>query len=373
MLQPSTRLRTLALGALAVSSALALTACGSDSNAGDPAGGGSQSTGKITCGGKGKLLASGSTAQKNAMDAWVKNYQAACKGTQINYKDIGSGGGIQEWLQGTTAFAGSDSALKPEERSRSKKVCKSGQGVDLPMVGGPIAVSYHLSGVEHLVLDAPTLAKVFDGKITKWNHPAIKKLNPKAKLPAKTIQAFHRSDESGTTENLGKYLSAAAGGAWKHPQGKSWPAKGGQSASGSAGIAQQVKQTDGAIGYFELSYAKANSLDTVAIDTGAKKPAQATTQNASRAIADAEVAGAGKDLALKLNYKTNSPGAYPLVLVTYEIACDKGNKPSTLKATKSFLNYAASKGGQSTLAELGYAPLPDGIAAKVRKTVPTLS
>ncbi|MGW8374174.1 phosphate ABC transporter substrate-binding protein PstS [Streptomyces sp. ODS28] len=372
MSQRTNRLRALAFGAVAVSGALVLTACGSDNNAQNPNSSTAQAAKNIKCEGKGKLLASGSTAQKNAVDLWKKNYEAACKGTQINYKDIGSGGGIQEWLQGTTAFAGSDSALKPDEVAESKKVCKSGQGVNLPMVGGPIAVSYNLSGVKDLVLDAPTLAKIFDSKIKKWNDPAIKKLNPKANLPAKDIQAFHRSDESGTTQNLGKYLGDAAPQDWKYEDGKSWPAKGGQSASGSAGVAQQVKQTEGAIGYFELSYADANSLSKVKLDTGAKQPVEATSENASKAIADAEVKGKDKDLALDLDYKTKSEGAYPLMLVTYEIACDKGNKKDTLAATKSFLNYTASKEGQSALSELGYAPLPDSIAEKVRKTIPEL-
>ncbi|WP_314175081.1 phosphate ABC transporter substrate-binding protein PstS [Streptomyces winkii] len=370
MLQRTIRLRALALGAVAVSGALVLTACGSDTNTSKDA---QKAAKNIKCEGKGKLLSSGSTAQKNAVDAWVKNYQTACKETQINYKDIGSGGGVQEWLQGTTAFAGSDSALKPDEVAKSKKVCKGGQGVNLPMLGGPVAISYNLNGVDDLVLDAPTIAKIFDSKIKKWNDPAIKKLNPDAKLPSTDIQAFHRSDESGTTQNLGKYLGTAAEGDWKYPDEKSWQAKGGQSASGSAGVAQQVKQTDGAIGYFELSYATANNLDSVKVDTGAGKPVEPTSENASKAIADAKVVGKDKDLALELNYKTKAEGAYPIVLVTYEIACDKGNKPKTLDATKSFLTYTAGEEGQGELAKLGYAPLPDEIAQKVRGVIPELS
>jgi phosphate transport system substrate-binding protein len=370
VIQRTNRLRALALGAIAVSGALVLTACGSDTNTSKDA---QKAAANIKCDGKGKLLSSGSTAQKNAVDAWVKNYQTACKETQINYKDIGSGGGIQEWLQGTTAFAGSDSALKPDEVAKSKKVCKGGQGINLPMLGGPIAISYNLPGVDDLVLDAPTLAKIFDSKIKKWNDTEIKKLNPDAKLPSTDIQPFHRSDESGTTQNLGKYLGTAAKSDWKYPDEKSWPAKGGQSASGSAGIAQQVKQTEGAIGYFELSYATANNLDSVKVDTDAGKAVEPTAENASKAIGDAEVTGKGKDLALDLNYKTKVEGAYPVILVTYEIACDKGNDAKTLDATKSFLNYTAGKDGQGELAKLGYAPLPDEIAQKVRKTIPELS
>ncbi|MFG2194731.1 phosphate ABC transporter substrate-binding protein PstS [Streptomyces sp. NPDC048639] len=366
-------LRALTVGAVALSGALVLTSCGSDNNAKDGADTDTAAASKIKCDGSGQLLASGSSAQKNAIDAWVQTYTTACKDTQINYKDIGSGGGITEFLQGSTAFAGSDSALKPEEVAESKKVCKGGQGINLPMLGGPIAIGFNVSGVDDLVLDAPTIAKIFDSKIKKWNDPAIKKLNPDAKLPSTEIQAFHRSDESGTTQNLGKYLGKAAPKDWKYEDEKSWPAKGGQSASGSSGVASQVKQTDGAIGYFELSYATSQKISTVKVDTGADQPVEATSDNASKAIAAAKLVGKGKDLAMDLDYTTKAQGAYPIILVTYEIACDKGNKTETLDAVKSFLTYTSSKDGQSILSEEGYAPLPEEIANKVRETVPTLS
>ncbi|MFD0315910.1 phosphate ABC transporter substrate-binding protein PstS [Streptomyces flavalbus] len=367
--------RALTLGALAVSGALALTACGSDDTSeGD---GGKASTtaaaGDIKCDdASGQLQASGSSAQKNAIDAWIKQYAAACKGVQLNYNPTGSGAGITAFLQGQTAFAGSDSALKPEEVEESKKVCTDGQAIDLPMVGGPIAVGFNVPGVDKLVLDAPTLAQIFDSKITNWNDEAIKKLNPDAELPDLKIQAYHRSDESGTTDNFTKYLQAAAPDDWKYEPAKTWEAKGGQSAQGSSGLAQQVKQTSGAISYFELSYA-ADGINTVSVKTEAAEPVDATVENATAAIGAAEVVGTGKDLALKLDYTPSADGAYPLVLVTYEIVCDKGNKADTLPATKSFLNYIASEGGQELLAEAGYAPIPDEIITKVRETISGLS
>ncbi|MFI9235914.1 phosphate ABC transporter substrate-binding protein PstS [Streptomyces sp. NPDC053079] len=375
-LQRTNRLRTVALGAIAVSGALVLTACGSDDNSGNGSGGGSGSTkaaGNIKCEGKGQLLASGSSAQKNAMDLWVKNFMAACKDIQVNYKPTGSGAGIQEFLQGKTAFAGSDSALKPEEVAKSKEVVKGGQGINLPLLGGPIAIGYKVPGVDNLVLDADTLAKIFDSKIEKWNDEAIKKLNPDAKLPDLKIQAFHRSDESGTTDNFTKYLKAAAEKSWPYAPAKAWAAKGGQSADGSAGVSSQVKQTPGAISYFELSYATANKIDTVKINTGAAAPVEATSDNASKAIAEAKITGTGQDLALKLNYATKAEGAYPITLVTYEVVGDKGNKADTLPATKSFLTYIASEDGQSVLKDLGYAPLPAEIAKKVRESIANLS
>ncbi|WP_327245175.1 phosphate ABC transporter substrate-binding protein PstS [Streptomyces sp. NBC_01320] len=377
-LQRKNRLRATALGALAVSSALVLTACGSDNNSGGGSTGGSgektSAASNIKCDdAKGQLLASGSSAQKNAMDLWVKDYMAGCKGVEINYKSSSSGEGIIAFNQGTVGFAGSDSALKPEEVADSKKICKTGQGINLPMVGGPIAIGFHLEGVDSLTLDAPTLAKIFDGKIKKWNDPAIAKLNSGAKLPDKAIQAFHRSEDSGTTQNLGKYLAATAPNDWKYEPEKKWPAPGGQAASGSAGVAAQVKQVDGSIGYFELSYASSQSISTVDINTGGSTPVKASSENASKAIAAAKIKGTGKDLALDLDYTTKAEGAYPIVLVTYEVVCDTGNKPETLSTVKSFLNYTASDEGQKVLTDAGYAPIPTEINAKVRETIASLS
>jgi phosphate transport system substrate-binding protein len=369
--------RALTLGALAVSGALALTACGSDDtgSSGDSGSSAPATTaaGSIKCDdAKGQLLADGSSAQKNAIDAWVKNFTQACNGVQINYKGSGSGAGITAFTQGQVAFAGSDSALKPEEVTASKQVCSGGQGIDLPMVAGPIAVAFNVSGVDGLTLDAATIAKIFDGKITKWNDAAIKKLNPSAKLPDLKIQAFHRSDESGTTDNFTKYLIAAAPNDWKYSGGKAWQAKGGQAAQGSSGVAQGVKQTNGAIGYMELSYAK-DGLKTVDIDTGASAPVKASSDGATKAVAAAQVVGTGSDLSLKLDYTTKADGAYPITLVTYEIVCDKGNKSASLPGTKAFLNYIASQEGQSILSGIDYAPMPDAIISKVRSTVASLS
>jgi len=153
-LQRKNRLRALSLGAVAVSGALALTACGSDDTGG---GSGDESApaanSAIKCeDAKGELLAAGSSAQKNAIDAWVKQYTASCKNVQINYKGSGSGAGITAFTQGQVAFAGSDSALKPEEVTASKEVCSGGQGIDLPMVGGPIPVydSFLWSGTSYM-------------------------------------------------------------------------------------------------------------------------------------------------------------------------------------------------------------------------------
>jgi phosphate transport system substrate-binding protein len=378
-LQRKNGLRALTVGAVAISGALVLTACGSDNNTASPSPSGSSSASSasdIKCDGNGQLLASGSSAQQNAVDAWVQAYQAACSGTTINYKASSSGEGIIDFTQGTDAFAGSDSPLKPEEVTAAKKSCTSGgTPINIPMVGGPIAIGYNVSGVDNLTLDASTIAKIFNSKITKWNDPAIKALNPGVTLPSTKIQAFHRQDESGTTDNLTKYLGTAAKADWPYPHAKAFAGKGGQSAAKSAGVAAQVKQTDGAIGYFELSYATASSIKTAKIATGAPSAVDASSANASTGIASAKVVGTGADLALDLSstYTTKAANAYPITLVTYEIACDKGNKASTLPLMKSFLTYTSSEAGQAKLSAAGYAPLPSEIATKVRATVAGLS
>ncbi len=366
--------RALTAVAAAVAGALALTACGSNDNSAAGSTGaasGVPAAGHVDCGSKADLLASGSTAQQNAMNVWVRDFMAACSGTQINYKGTGSGAGITEFLQGGTAFAGSDSPLTAAQIAQSKSVCKGGQAIDLPMVGGPIALVYNLPGVDNLVLDAPTVAKIFNAKITRWNDPAIKKLNPGVKLPSMPIQAYHRTEESGTTDNFTKYLKATTD--WPYSGGKAWQAKGGQSATGSSGVSAGVKQTAGSIAYDELSYATSNDLRTVKLATGAAQPVAVSASAASKAIADAKIVGTGGDLALKLNYATKAPGAWPIVLVTNEIVCDKGNKSATLSATKAFLDYIASDAAQHPLGGESYAPVPPAIQAKVEAAIAKLS
>jgi phosphate transport system substrate-binding protein len=328
----------------------------------------------IDCAKKGKVPGSGSTAQQNAMKYWIGQYQRACPGVRIAYNPVGSGAGVAQFLRAATAFGGSDSPLKSEDvELSSENACPGGRAIDLPMLGGPIAIGYNLRGVESLVLDAPTLARIFDARITAWNDPAIQRLNPDAELPDTPIRPVHRSDDSGTTQNFQSYLSGAAPEVWQYPAEKAWQGRLGESADGSSGVASVVDSNDGAIGYFELSFSVALKIDTVSIDTGAAEPVAPSPATASAGIAAAEIAGDGKDLRLNFDYATRDEGAYPIVLISYEIVCDRGNRSATLPALKSFLTYTASEEGQKSLAEIHYAPLPDSVAADVRQVVRTLS
>lgn len=134
-----------------------------------------------------------------------------------------------------------------------------------------------------------------------------------------------------------------------------------------------MKQVKNSISYVELSFAQTNSLKSAAINTGASKPVEATADNAATTFAKAKIAGTGSDLALTLDYATKEEGSYPLVLVTYEIVCDKGNKADTLETLKSFLTYAASDNGQKAIGSTGYVPLPKELASKVQAVIPTLA
>ncbi|WP_308011161.1 phosphate ABC transporter substrate-binding protein PstS [Streptomyces sp. AC495_CC817] len=326
----------------------------------------------ISCAAQGKVAGSGSTAQENVMEYWIEQYERACAPVQIAYNPVGSGAGVAQFVRGASAFGGSDSPLTQED-AENTAACAGGRAINLPMVGGPIAIGYNVPGVDDLVLDASTLAKIFDSRITTWDDPAIQKLNPGADLPSLDIQAVHRADSSGTTQNLQAYLAGAAPEVWPYEADKSWHGKGGHSADGSSGVAADVTSAPGSIGYFELSFAIKQRIDTVRIDTGAPTPLAPSPETASAGIAATEIVGRGKDLTLEFDYRTTAESTYPITLITYELVCDKGNDPKTLPALKSFLSYTAGDEGQRILPGIHYAPLPESVATEVRKVIGELS
>jgi phosphate transport system substrate-binding protein len=366
-------IRTGRAAAVLMAGALVLAACGSDNNSGGSGASGSASGGSISCQ-SGSIKASGSSAQKNAMTTWINTYQEACSGATINYSPSGSGAGVQDFQNNQTAFAGSDSAVKDADLDKANARCGSGnQAINLPMVVGPIAVAYNLPNQNGLVFTPSVLAQIFSGKITKWNDPAIAGLNSGATLPDATIVTFHRSDSSGTTDNFTKYLTAAGGSDWTYDHDKVWKAPGGQGAKGSDGVAAALKSTPNSLGYVEYSFTQEGGLQVAKIDNGGGAT-ELTPANAANAVAAAKVTGTGLDLTLSLDYATKTAGAYPIVLVTYEITCQKGLPSDQLALTKSFLTYTASSAGQSKLnAQSGYAPLPPDLDQKVQASVAAIS
>jgi phosphate transport system substrate-binding protein len=364
------------LATLTLAGSLALSACGSDDNT--AGGGASTASGSATnaeCA-EGTLNAEGSSAQKNAIEEAISTFQDACEGATVNYNPTGSGAGIKQFLAGQVDFAGSDSALKKEEKdgrietAEAEKYCGS-PAWNLPMVTGPIAVSYNVPGVDKLVLTPEVIANIFNGKVTTWNDPAIAKLNADAKLPSTAIKVFFRSDESGTTENFTKYLAAAAPKAWTDEPSKSWTGKG-EGKEKSSGVAGAVQSTEGGITYAEWSYAKDNKLGIAQVDNGSG-PVELTGESVGKAVAAAKADGEGNDLRLKLDYATQEAGAYPILLVTYEIVCSKSKDPAKAELTKAFLKHFSSEETQTALEEIGYAPLPDEVRTKVTAAIDALS
>lgn len=356
--------KSVKIAGLALASTTALAACGSsDSSSGK--------SGDINCA-TGSIKASGSTAQKNAISEWVNAYQAACTGATIDYQANGSGAGIQDFINAQTSFAGSDSAIKDADLTKANARCATGDAINLPMVGGAITASYNVAGLDKLTLTPSVMAGIFDSKITKWNDPAIAKINAGVTLPDASIVQFHRSDSSGTTDNFTKYLGATAAPDWKQPGGKDWTAAGGQGAKGNDGVAAAIKSTPNSIGYVELSFAQDQKLSMASIDNGGGAVAP-SAESGSAALALATVTGTANNLALSIDYKTQNPAAYPLILVTYEITCEKGLPTDQLTLTKSFLTYAGGSAAQGKLAEAGYVPMPSELLGKVNTAIGSLS
>ncbi len=360
--------RRLVAGA-AISAALALTLAGcSDSGSTSDTG----ASGAAGSGISGSIKASGSSAQKNAMAEWVNAFQTANPDVTIDYQANGSGAGIQDFINNQTSFAGSDSALKPEEQTGADARCTGGKAINIPMVGGAIAVAYNVEGVDTLTLTPEVIAGIFNSTITKWNDPKIADLNSGVTLPDAAIAQFHRSDESGTTANFTSYLSATAPDIWTYEVGKAWTAPGGQGSKGSDGVASSLTSTPNSIGYVELSFVDGTSLKAAQVDNGGGA-VEATSANAATSIAAATVVGEGEDLALQLDPTISTAGAYPIVLVTYEITCSKGLPADQLAVVKPFLQYTASPEGQGILEGIGYVPITGELLAKVQASVESLA
>jgi phosphate transport system substrate-binding protein len=368
--------RAAAVGiAAAGAAALVLAGCGSDNNSTSGSGGSSTTTSgaasSISCQ-SGTLTSGGSTAQQNAISAWSKAYETQCGSATINYQGVGSGAGVTQFTSGTLDFAGSDFPLDSTNQSAADARCKSGSAINIPLTPGPIALGYNIPNVTKLNLSAGNLAKIFSGKITNWNDPALAKDNSGTTLPNLPIQTFHRSDSSGTSYNFTNYLTNEAKSDWTYSANKNWPAPGGQGEKGSSLVASTVKATSGGIGYFEQSYATQNNLPIAEVSNAAGQFVPLTTQNVSNFLAKAKVVGSGNDLKLQFDYTNTDSDAYPNLLVTYEIVCAKGNAAAKLPLIKSFLGYAASVTGQSTLTSQGYVPLPSDLQSKVADAINSL-
>lgn len=343
------------ISALALTAVLATSGCAvNELNRGD-------STGPLA----GTLDGSGSSAQSAAQEVWIASAQNANGRLTVNYEPSGSGAGRESFLAGGIDYAGSDSALTAEEAEAGLAACVPGTGaINLPLYISPLAIIVNIEGVDELNLDAETVALIFRGEITEWDDPRIQEMNPDAALPSETITAVHRSDASGTTKNFTDYLAQAAPEAWGAESGDAFP-YGGESAQGNSGVVNAVANGRNTIGYADAS--RAGDLTIVSLKVGDEFVAY-TPEAAARVVeaSPLEDGRADDDLAINLDRTIDAAGTYPLVLVSYIIACRDYPNDADAELVRGYLEWVASPEAQELSAEFaGSAPLSPGLADRV--------
>lgn len=350
---------SLLLGAVAF-----LAACGG----GDSKGGDSSTAAGTTSSGV-ALTGAGATFPYPIYSKWFSDY-AKATGVKINYQSIGSGGGIKQLSEQTVDFGASDAPMSDAELAKAK----GGAIVHIPTVIGAVVVTYNLPEVtQPLKLTGDLVADIFAGKVTKWNDPRIAALNAGVTLPARDILVVHRSDGSGTTYIFSDYL-AAVSPSWKAAPGKGkelqWPV--GLGGKGNEGVAGQVKQTPGAIGYVELAYANQNKLPTAAV-----RNANGEFVAPSIEAVTAAAAGVAGTLPANTDYRVsivNAPGqgAYPIASFTWLLAYRTMADATKAKQLAEFLKWALHDGQQQAGA-LDYAPLPANMVTRLDSVVASLA
>jgi len=351
------------IAAIAIAGTILLSSCAA--NEGEaPAAGGSDLAGTIN--------GVGASSQGAAQEAWAKGFQTANPGVTINYAPEGSGAGREAFIAGGIGFAGTDSSLKDEEIAGGFAGCVEGSGyIEIPNYISPIAVIFNIEGVDELNLDAVTLAKIFKGDITKWDDAAIVALNEGTELPSAAITAVHRSDDSGTTKNFADYLGKVAPDVWTEEAADAFP-YGGEAAAKTAGVVSAVTNNTNTIGYADAS--AAGDLGVASIKVGEEFVAY--TAEAAAAVVDGSPLVEGRDatdLAIKLDRNTTDSAQYPLVLVSYIIACKEYTDAETGPLVKEYLSYITSEEGQAVAADAaGAAPLSTELSAKVAEAIATI-
>ena len=315
------------------------------------------------------LTGAGATFPYPIYSKWFSDY-ATKSGVRINYQSIGSGGGIRQLSEQTVDFGASDAPMSDAELSKAK----GGKVLHFPMVLGAVVVTYNLPEVSKaLKLSGVVLGDIFLGKITKWNDPRIAAINAGVKLPAKDILVVHRSDGSGTTFIFTDYLSAVSP-AWASgpATGKEvrWPV--GLGGKGNEGVAGQVRQIVGSIGYVELAYARQNKLSYAEVQNSTGAYVAPTIE----AITEA-AAVAAKKLGPDTDYRVsivNAPGkkAYPISSFTWLLVYEKMTDATKARKVADFMKYAFND-GQKSAAVLDYAPLPGNLAKQLEKRAATLA
>ncbi|MGC3954458.1 MAG: phosphate ABC transporter substrate-binding protein PstS [Propionicimonas sp.] len=376
--------------ALALATAVSLVGCATNEQPQQPASpapGGESTNTNAPAALSGKLAGSGASSQGKAQEAWIATFTGTNPDVSIAYDGGGSGAGRTAFAQGGVEYAGSDRALKVAELEDPVTAFKLGSGtqawgkcaadsgiVELPLYISPIAIGYNLEGVAELNLDASTLAKIFAGKIAKWNDPAIVALNPDATLPDLAITTVHRSTNSGTTENFTDYLAKTAPEDWTYEVSGDWPAEltGGEGAAETGDVASILSSGAGTIGYLDASRAPGSTVSLKVGDQFVKY----SPEGAAAVVAGSPLEEGRKafDLAVTLDRTTTDPTHYPLVLISYLIGCEKYADANTGALVKSYFSYIASPEGQDlAAAQAGAAPISDALRTQVTAAIDAIS
>jgi len=313
------------------------------------------------------LTGAGATFPNPIYTKWFDAYNKKT-GVRINYQSIGSGGGIRQFTEGTVDFGASDGPMNDDQMQ-----AVGGKVLHVPTVLGAVVLTYNLPGIGNtkLKFDGPTIAGIFQGKITKWNDQALAALNPGVKLPDSDIIVVHRSDGSGTSYIFTDFLSKVSPD-WKQNVGKAtsvnWPT--GLGGKGNEGVTQQVKQTEGSLGYVELIYALSNGLSYADIKNPAGKFVEPSLASVSAAAASAKFE---KNTDFRVSI-TNAPGeaAYPISSFTWLLIQTNIKDPAKGKAIKDFLSWMLTAEAQKMAEELKYAPLPAPVVSLVQSRLDLL-
>ena len=308
------------------------------------------------------LNGAGATFPNPIYQKWFSEYQKTHSDVQFNYQSIGSGGGIRQVLAGTVDFGATDGPMSDEQLSQAKTKI-----LHIPTVMGAVVPAYNVPGVTGEIKFTPqALAGIFLGKITSWNDPAFAKDNPGVNFPNQPIIVIHRSDGSGTTFIFTDYLSKVSS-EWANGPAKGtsvkWPV--GLGGKGNEGVAGQVRQLQGSIGYVELIYAVQNKIPYGTVKNAAGNFVKASLESVTAAAASAKSMPADFRVSI-----TNAPGkdAYPISSFTWLLIPEKSKDPNKGKTLADFLNWMVDD-GQKMTAELTYAPLPESVASKVKAAI----
>jgi len=308
------------------------------------------------------LNGAGATFPYPIYSKWFSEYNKLHPDVQINYQSIGSGGGIRQVLNGTVDFGASDGPMTDEQLKEAKTKI-----LHIPTVMGAVVPAYNVPGVSAEIKFTPeALAGIFLGKIQKWNDAAITSANPEVKFPDQSIIVIYRSDGSGTTFIFTDYLSKISKD-WASTVGKGtsvkWP--GGLGGKGNEGVAGQVRQLQGSIGYVELIYAVQNKITYGSVKNAAGNFVKASLDGVTEAAASAPAMPADFRVSI-----TNAPGktAYPISSFTWLLIPEQSKDPKKGKIIADFLNWMVTD-GQNMTSQLSYAPLPASVVEKVKAAI----